>query len=415
MTEAVVAPVLDARALRSDFPAFDRPMRGHPLAFLDSAASTQKPRQVLDAERELYEGSYANVHRGVYELADKATTAYEGAREIVARFVNARSSCEVIFTRGTTEAINLVAYSWALDNLGPGDVVVITELEHHANLVPWQFAAQQKGARLVAIPIDDAGELQLDALDRIAGEGQVKLLAVGLISNTLGTVNPIDRLVAWAHGQGAIVVADGAQAVPNRPVDVQALGVDFLAFSGHKLCGPSGIGVLWGRQELLERMRPFLYGGEMIRKVTLDRTTWNDLPHKFEAGTPAIAQAVGLGAAIDYVSAAGLTLIERHERELLDHALGRLGELDFVRLLGPPAERRGGIVSFEVDGVHPHDVAQILDSRGIAVRAGNHCTQPLLARLGVTATTRASFYLYTIHDEIDRLVDGLHVVRRTFA
>ncbi|MEZ5100356.1 MAG: SufS family cysteine desulfurase [Thermoleophilia bacterium] len=415
MTEAAVVPRLDAHALRSDFPAFDRPMRGHPLAFLDSAASTQKPRQVLDAERELYEGAYANVHRGVYELADKATTAYEGARETVARFVNARSAREVVFTRGTTEAINLVAYSWALDNVGPGDVVVVTELEHHANLVPWQFAAQQRGARLVAIPIDDAGELRLDALDRIAAEGPVKLLAVGMISNTLGTVNPLDRLVPWAHGLGAVVVADAAQAAPNRPVDVQALDVDFLAFSGHKLCGPTGIGVLWGRQELLERMRPFLYGGEMIRKVTLERTTWNDLPHKFEAGTPAIAQAVGLGAALDYVAAAGLPLIERHERELLDYALGRLGELDFVRLLGPPAERRGGIVSFEVDGVHPHDVAQILDSRGVAVRAGNHCTQPLLARLGVTATTRASFYLYTVPEEIDRLVDGLHLVRRTFA
>ena len=403
---------LDAHALRADFAYLEELVNGKPFAFLDSAASTQKPRQVLDTMREFYEHSYANVHRGVYRLAERATEGYEGARRKVAAFVGAPSERELIFTRSATEALNLVAYSWGLENLGPGDVVVITELEHHANFVPWQFAAQRTGASFRNIPIDDRGELQLDALDALAAEGNVKVVANNLVSNSLGTVNPVEKLAAWAHEQGAIMVVDAAQAAPHRPIDVGALDCDFLALSSHKLCGPSGIGALWGRRELLEAMPPFNLGGEMIRSVSLERTTWNELPYKFEAGTPAIAEAVGFGAAIDYLSAIGLDAIEAHEHELAAYALDRLAELDWVEVYGPPADRRAGIVSFNVEGVHPHDVAQILDWEGVAVRAGHHCTQPLMTRLGVAATTRASFYLYTIPEEIDRLVDGLHKVKK---
>ena len=289
---------------------------------------------------------------------------------------------------------------------------MITELEHHSNFVPWQFVANRTGASFRHIPIDDAGELQLDGLDEIAASGKVKVVANNLVSNSLGTINPVEKLAAWAHEQGAIMVVDAAQAAPHRPLDVQALGCDFLAISSHKLCGPSGVGALWGRAELLEQMSPFNLGGEMIRSVALDRTSWNELPYKFEAGTPAIAEAYGFGVAIDYLSEIGLEAIERHEHELTGYALGRLGELDFVRVFGPPLERRAGIVSFDVAGIHPHDVAQILDWEGVAVRAGHHCTQPLMSRLGVAATTRASFYLYTIPEEIDRLVEGLHKVKQ---
>ncbi len=409
------APALDARALRADFPILERPMHGKPLAYLDSSNSSQKPRQVLDAVLEYYETSYANVHRAVYELGERATAGYEGAREKVRAFVNAESTREVVFTRGATEALNLVAYAWGLDNLGPGDVVVVTELEHHSNFVPWQYVASRTGADFTAIPIDDHGELRLDALDEVAERGRVKVVAAGYVNNSLGTVNPVERLAAWAHDQGAIMVVDACQAVPHRRIDVRTLGADFLAFTGHKMCAPTGIGALWGRRELLERMSPFQLGGEMIRSVSLERTTWNELPHKFEAGTPPFAQAVGLGAAIDYLDAIGLESIERHEAELVNHALARLAEVPGIRLYGPPAERRGGIVSFDVEGAHPHDVAQILGWEGVAVRAGHHCTQPLMRRLGTPATTRASFYLYTLPEEIDRLVDGLDKVRRTFS
>jgi len=405
-------PKLDAQRLRADFAYLEELVNGKSVAFLDSAASTQKPRQVLDAMREFYEHSYANVHRGVYRLAERATEGYEGAREKVRAFVNAPAAREVVFTRSATEALNLVAYAWGLDNLGPGDVVVITELEHHSNFVPWQFVANRTGASFKHIPIDDQGELQLDALDEIAVSGHVKVVANNLVSNSLGTINPVEKLSAWAHEQGAIMVVDAAQAAPHREIDVQALGCDFLAISSHKLCGPSGAGALWGRPELLEQMSPFNLGGEMIRSVALDRTSWNELPYKFEAGTPAIAEAYGFGVAIDYLSEIGLDAIEAHEHELTRYALGKLSELEWIRLFGPPAERRAGIVSFDVEGVHPHDVAQILDWEGVAVRAGHHCTQPLMARLGVTATTRASFYLYTIPEEIDRLVDGLHKVKK---
>ncbi|MDQ3163604.1 MAG: cysteine desulfurase [Gaiellaceae bacterium] len=404
---------LDAERLRADFAFLEELVKGRPVAYLDSAASTQKPRQVLDAMRDFYEHSYANVHRGVYRLAERATEGFEGAREKVRAFVNAPSAREVIFTRSATESLNLVAYAWGLDNLGPGDVVVITELEHHSNFVPWQYIAQRTGAAFRHIPIDEHGELQLDALDGIAAEGRVKVVANNLVSNSLGTVNPVEKLAEWAHEQGAIMVVDAAQAAPHRPVDVQALGCDFLAISSHKLCGPTGVGALWGRRELLEQMSPFNLGGEMIRSVALDRTSWNELPYKFEAGTAAIGEAVGFGAAIDYITEIGLEAIEEHEHELTTYALGRLAEIDWISAYGPPAERRAGIVSFNVDGVHPHDVAQILDWEGVAVRAGHHCTQPLMARLGVAATTRASFYLYTIPEEIDRLVDGLHKVKKS--
>jgi cysteine desulfurase/selenocysteine lyase len=405
---------LDVNRLRADFAVFDELTNGLPVAYLDSASSTQKPRQVLDAMREFYEHSYANVHRGVYTLSERATSGFEGAREKVRAFVNAPSNREVIFTRSATEALNLVAYAWGLDNLGPGDVVVITELEHHANFVPWQFIAKRTGAEFAHIPIDDLGELQLDSLDELASRGNVKVVANNLVSNTLGTINPVEKLAEWAHAQGAIMVVDAAQAAPHRPIDVRALGCDFLAFSSHKLCGPSGVGALWGRRELLEAMAPFNLGGEMIRSVALDRTSWNELPYKFEAGTPAIAEAYGFGAAIDYVSSVGLEAIEQHEHELVVHAMDRLADIPGIRIFGPPADRRTGIVSFEVEGVHPHDVAQILNWEGVAVRAGHHCTQPLMTRLGVAATTRASFYLYSLHEEVDRLADGLVKVKETF-
>ena len=386
---------LDARTLRADFPIFEQEIHGKPLAFLDSAASSQKPRQVLDAMTQFYETSYANVHRGVYVLAERATEALEHARERVGAFLNAPDAREVIFTRNATEGINLVAYAWGLSNLGPGDLVVVTELEHHSNFVPWM------------IPLDEQGELDLSTLEEVSRGGSVKVVATNLISNSLGTINPVAKLVEWAHAQGAIYVCDAAQGAPHTKVDVQALGVDFLAISGHKMCGPSGASALWGRTELLLAMDPFLTGGHMINSVRLEKTTWGELPHKFEAGTAPMAEAVGLGAAIDYLEAVGLDAIEAHEHELAAYALGRLAEVPGIRLYGPPADRRAGIVSFNLEDIHPHDVAQILDSEGVAIRAGHHCCQPLMTRLGVAATNRASFYLYTVRDEIDRLVAGV--------
>ena len=361
---------LDARAIRADFPIFEQLIHGKPLAFLDSAASSQKPRQMLDAMNDFYSTSYANVHRGVYVLAERATAALENAREKVRALVNAPDVREIIFVRNATEAINLVAYSWGMSNLGPGDVVVVTELEHHSNFVPWQFIAGRTGAQLAMIPLTDEGELELSALDEIAAQGNVKVVATGLVSNSLGTINPTERIVAWAHEQGAIFVSDAAQAAPHLTVDVQALGVDFLAISAHKMCGPSGVGALWGRSELLLEMEPFLTGGHMISSVRFDRTTWGELPHKFEAGTAPMAEAVGFGAAIDYLSAVGFDAIEAYEHELAAY---------------------------------------------VAIRAGHHCCQPLMQKLGVAATNRASFYLYTVQEEIDQLVDGLHTVRKVFA
>jgi len=405
-------PKLDAQKLRADFPIFEQLIHGKPLSFLDSAASSQKPRQVLDAMRDFYETSYANVHRGVYELAERATAGYEGARGTVGRFLNARSQREVIFTRNATEAINLVAYAWGLNNLGRGDVVIVTELEHHSNFVPWQYIARRTGADFRTLPLDDEGRLQLDALDELAGADQVKVVAAGMVSNSLGSVNPVDKLAAWAHDRGAIMVCDAAQGAPHRVVDVQALGADFVAVTAHKLCGPSGIGALWGRMELLEEMEPFNLGGHMISRVTVEDTSWGEVPAKFEGGTQAIAEAVGFGTAVDYITEIGLDAIEQHEHELAAYGLERLAELPWVKTYGPRAEDRAGIISFNVDGIHPHDVAQILDGEGVAIRAGHHCCQPLMAKLGVAATNRASFYLYTVTEEIDRLVDGLHKVRK---
>jgi len=406
---------LDAQKLRADFPIFEQEINGKPLAYLDSAVTSQKPRQVLEALRTFYETSYANVHRGVYTLSERATAEYEGAREKVARFVNAPSAREVVFLRGATEGLNLVAYAWGLDNLGPGDVVLVTELEHHSNFVPWQYIAQRTGAEFRAIPLDDHGELRLDTLDEIAGSERVKVVANNLVSNALGTINPVERLSAWAHERGAIMVVDAAQAAPHHPIDVQALGCDFLAFSAHKMCGPTSVGALWGRQEILERMAPFNLGGHMIRAVNLERTTWGQVPAKFEAGTQPIAEAVGFGAAVDYLTGIGLDAIEEYEQELAAQALEALADVPGIKLYGPPPERRAGIVSFNLEGVHPHDVAQVLDMRGVAIRAGHHCCQPLMAKLGVAATNRASFYLYSLPEEVDRLAEGVHEARRLFA
>ena len=403
---------LDARKLRADFPIFEQQIHGKPLAYLDSAVSTHKPRQVLDKLRTFYETSYANVHRGVYTLSERATAEYEGAREKVAGLINAPSPREVVFVRGATEGLNLVAYAWGLVNLGPGDLVVVTELEHHSNFVPWQYIAKRTGAELRMIQLDDSGELDLSELDSIPSEGNVKVVANNLVSNALGTINPIEKLSAWAHSQGAIMVVDGAQAAPHRTIDVQALGCDFFAFSAHKMCGPTSVGALWGRRELLQSMEPFNLGGHMIRKVTFEETTWGEVPAKFEAGTQPIAEAVGFGAAVDYLNDVGVDAIEQHEHELAAYALGKMAEIPGITLYGPPADRRAGIVSFNLDEIHPHDVAQILDMEGVAIRAGHHCCQPLMAKLGVAATNRASFYLYTIPEEIDRLVEGLHKVRK---
>jgi len=406
---------LDARKLRADFPIFEQEIRGKPLAYLDSAVSSHKPRQVLDKLREFYETQYANVHRGVYTLSEIATAEYEGARDKIARFINAPAARELIFTHGATESINLVAYAWGLDNLGPGDVVVVTELEHHSNFVPWQYIAKRTGATFKAIPLDDRGELQLDALGEIEQAGNVKVVANNLVSNALGTINPIEKLSAWAHERGAIMVVDAAQAAPHHAIDVQELGCDFLAFSSHKMCGPTSVGALWGRAELLESMAPFNLGGHMIRSVKLEETTWGQIPFKFEAGTQPIAEAVGFGAAVDYLTDVGIGAIEEHERELLVYALDKLADIPGLTAYGPEPERRAGIVSFNLDDVHPHDVAQILDMEGVAIRAGHHCCQPLMAKLGVAATNRASFYLYTVPEEIDRLAEGLRKAHKLLA
>jgi len=403
----------DLARIRADFPILARELHGLPLAYLDSASTSQKPQQMLDAMTSFYSTSNANVHRGVYTLGVESTDAFEAARDAVAALLNAPSRREVIFTRNTTEALNLVAKTYGAQNCGPGDVIVSTVLEHHANLVPWQVLAEQTGATLRFLDIDDEGNLQLDALDAIAREGNVKLVAVTHQSNTLGVRPPVAELVAWAHAQGAVVVLDAAQTVPNRPVDVQALDVDFLAFSGHKTLGPTGIGALWGRESLLADLQPFLTGGEMIRSVKLERTSWNSLPWKFEAGTPAFAEAVGLHAAIDYLHAVGLEAIDAHEHVITAYALDRLREVPGLRIVGPQAaDARGGVISFLLEDVHPHDIAEILDRHAVCVRAGHHCTQPLIERLGVAATVRASFYLTTTEAEIDRLVAGLLDVRR---
>ena len=406
---------LDARLIRADFPIFEQLEEGKPLSFLDSAVSSQKPRQVLEALEDFYEHSYSNVGRGVYALAERADAAYEQEREKARAFVNAGSPREIVFTRNTTEGLNLVAYAWGLENLGPGDIVLASELEHHSNFVPWQEVARRTGAEFKVVPVTSEGELELGELELFASGGRLRIVAITAVSNSLGTIVPVEKLIAFAHEQGAIAVIDAAQAAPHRKVDVQALGCDFLAFSGHKMCGPSGVGVLYGRSELLEQMSPFLTGGGMIRRVSVEKTTWAELPHKFEAGTPPVAEAVALGAAIDYLEGIGLEAIAAHEHELTAYALGRLGELPGLTLYGPPLERRAGIISFNLEGIHPHDVAQILDAEGVCVRAGHHCNQPLMHKLGVAATSRASFYLYSLPEEVDRLVTGIKRAQKVFA
>ncbi|HJO23590.1 MAG: cysteine desulfurase [Myxococcota bacterium] len=402
----------DIEAVRNDFPIFEQTTRGKPLVFLDSAASAQKPRPVLDAMWELYTTSYANIHRGVYELSERSTAAFEASREKVRRFIGAADAREIVFVRGTTEAINLVAATFARARVGSGDEVLITHMEHHSNIVPWQLLCDQAGARLRVAPIDDRGALQMDEFEKLITP-RTKLAAFAHVSNALGTVNPVRELVELAHREGVPVLVDGAQAVPHQAVDVQELGCDFYAFSSHKLFGPSGVGVLWGRAEHLEAMPPYQSGGEMVLTVSFEKSTWNDIPHKFEAGTPDIAGVVGLGAAIDYLTGLGLDAVTTYERTLLDYATHALEAIPGLRLIGT-APHKAAVLSFALDGVHPHDVGTILDREGIAVRTGHHCAQPVMERFGVPATVRASLALYNRESDVDALVSGLQRVREVF-
>jgi cysteine desulfurase/selenocysteine lyase len=401
--------------IRRDFPILARQVHGKPLVYLDSTASSQKPQSVIDAMTHYYQTYHANVHRGVYEISEEATAAMEKARVKVARFINARHSKQIIFTRNTSESINLVAYTWGSANIKAGDLIVLTEMEHHSNLVPWQLLAQRTGARLEFIPVSDDGLLQLDVYAQLLQQ-QPKLVAFTHMSNVLGTINPAREMIAQAHAAGAIVLLDAAQSVPHLPVDVQALEADFVCFSGHKMLGPTGIGVLYGKRDLLEAMPPFMGGGDMIRTVKLRESTWNDLPWKFEAGTPAIAESVGLGAAVDYLTALGMENVLRHEQELTAYAMERLSSVPHLTIYGPPAHLRGGVISFTLGDIHPHDLASILDQEvGVAIRAGHHCAQPLMERFGLSATARASFYVYTMKEEIDTLVRGLERALEIFS
>ncbi len=402
----------DVEAVRADFPILSRAMHDKPLAFLDSAASAQKPRQVIDAVSDVYEREYANVHRGLYQISEAVTARYEGTRDIIRDFIGAAHSHEIIFTRNATESINLIAYSFGRNFLKEGDEVVITELEHHANIVPWQMLRDEKGIVLKVAPITDDGELIMSAFEDLLGP-KTKLVAVAQMSNVLGTILPIEDIIHRAHAVGAKVLIDGCQAVTHFPVDVQALGCDFYVFSGHKLYGPSGIGVLYGREELLNAMPPFMGGGDMISSVTFEKSTWAKLPHKFEAGTPAIAQAIGLGAAIEYVNGLGLDAIGAHEQDLLNYATQQLSSVDGLRIIGT-APNKASVISFMLDYAHPHDIATIIDRAGVAVRAGHHCAQPLMQRMDVPATTRASLGLYNNRADIDALVRALGEVQEFF-
>ena len=406
---------LDIAKIREDFPILNQDMRpGRPLVYLDNAATSQKPRQVIDAMDAYYRTTNANVHRGIYRLSEDATAAYEGARKKVRTFINAASWREIVFTRNTTESINLVAQTWGRVNLGPEDVVLISEMEHHSNIVSWQLLAEQTGVRIVAVPVTDEGLLDLEVYARLLRDEPVKLVSLTHMSNVLGTINPLAEITAQAHAAGALVLGDGAQSVPHLPVDVQALDVDFYAFSGHKMLGPTAIGVLYARRELLEAMPPFLGGGDMIKRVRLTGSEWNDVPYKFEAGTPAIAEGIGLGAAVDYLSDVGMARIEAHERVIIDYALDRLAEVPGLRVLGPAADQKGGVAAFTLQGMHPHDIAQLLDAEGVAVRAGHHCAMPLHERFGLPATARASFYLYNSQSEVDALIEALYKAKQAF-
>jgi cysteine desulfurase / selenocysteine lyase len=406
--------VLDLERIRADFPILSRTVRGgRPLVYLDNAATSQKPRQVIDAISHFYGCENANIHRGLHYLSEHATAAFDAAREKVARFLGAGSPQEIVFTRGTTEAINLVAQSWARSNLRPGDEVLVTAMEHHANLVPWQLVCEQTGATFRAVPITDRGELDLDAFDRMLTD-RTRLFAVGHVSNALGTVNPVRELAARARAHGALVLVDGAQSAPHLPIDVSELGCDFFACSGHKLFGPTGVGVLYGRKAVLDGMPPWQAGGDMIERVTLERTTWAPPPARFEAGTPPIAEVIGLAAAIDYVEMLGPESLARWESELLARATNLVGALPGVRLIGTAGEKVG-VLSFVLEGIHPHDVGTVLDDEGVAVRAGHHCAQPVMQRFGIPATVRASFAFYNTVDEIDVLVRGVERARKVFS
>jgi cysteine desulfurase/selenocysteine lyase len=411
-TARLVTDPYDVEAVRADFPILARTMHDKPLAFLDSAASAQKPRQVIEVVRDVYEREYANVHRGLYQISEAVTERYEGTRDIIRDFIGAAHSHEIIFTRNATESINLIAHSFGRKFLKEGDEVVITELEHHANIVPWQMLRDEKGIVLKVAPITDDGELIMSAFEDLLGP-RTKLVAVSQMSNVLGTILPIEDIIHRAHAVGAKVLIDGCQAVTHFPVDVQALGCDFYVFSGHKLYGPSGIGVLYGREELLNAMPPFMGGGDMISSVTFEKSTWAKLPHKFEAGTPAIAQAIGLGAAIEYVNGLGLAAIAAHEQDLLNYATQQLSSVRGLRIIGT-APNKASVISFMLDYAHPHDIATIIDRAGVAVRAGHHCAQPLMQRMDVPATTRASLGLYSNRADIDALVRALGDVEEFF-
>jgi cysteine desulfurase/selenocysteine lyase len=413
MSALVKPTVFDLAEIRKDFPILSQQVHGKRLVFLDSAASAQKPRVVIDAMVHVMEAQYANVHRGLHWMSERTSDAYEAVRDKTAAFLNARSREEIVFTRNATESTNLVAYTYGRTALQPGDAIVVSEMEHHANLVPWQMLRDAHGIELRIAKITDSGELDFESLERQFADDKVKLLAVTHMSNVLGTYTPAERLAAFAHERGAKILLDGSQAVVHRRVDVRVIDADFYVFSGHKLYGPSGIGVLYAKRELLDAMPPFLGGGDMIASVSYERSTWAKPPHRFEAGTPAIIETIGLGAAIDYVDSIGFDAISAHERDLTEHALSILSAIEGLKILGT-AQDRGGVISFTMDGAHAHDIATLLDRQGIAVRAGHHCAEPLMGRLGVTSTARASFALYTTREEIDALAAGLQRIRQIF-
>jgi cysteine desulfurase/selenocysteine lyase len=406
--------MLNVNKVRNDFPIFQRETRpGTPLVYLDSTATSQKPLAVIEAMDTYYRRSNANIHRGVHTLAEEATALYEQARVKIARFINAASAHQIIYTRNTTESINLVAYSWARANLKAGDLVILTEMEHHSNLVPWHILQAERGIELDFIPVTEKGLLDLEVYRSLLARGP-KLVSFTHMSNVLGTINPAAEIIRLAHDAGAVTLVDAAQSVPHLRVDVQALDADFLAFSAHKMCGPTGIGVLYGKLHLLDSMPPFLGGGDMIKEVKLHSYRPNTLPYKFEAGTPAIAESVGFGAAVEYLTTLGMDAIAAHEHEITEYALERLEEVPGVSLFGPAAQYKGGVAAFTLEGVHPHDVAQVLDQDGIAIRAGHHCAQPLHEKFGLPATSRASFYLYSTKEEVDLLVNGIYKVKELF-
>ena len=409
---ASVSTTFDAAAVAAQFPILQREIGGRRVVYLDSGATAQKPESVLDTLDASMRSHNANIHRGVYTLAQEATDRFEGARETIARFIGARPA-ETIFTKNVTEAINLVAYSWGRRNVGEGDTIVLTPMEHHSNIVPWQLLAQEVGARLAYVDMTEDGRIDLDSLDKLLALSP-KLVGVAHVSNVLGTRNPVEEIVARAHTAGALVLVDGAQAVPHLPVDVKAIGADFYGFTGHKVYGPTGVGVLYGRRELLEEMPPFLSGGDMIGQVDFEESTFRELPWKFEAGTTPYIEATGLGAAVEWLDALGVEAVHAHEAEITAYALDRLAEVPGLTIYGPAAEHRGALVSFAMDGVHPHDVAELLGREQICVRAGHHCAQPLMRRLGTPATTRASFAAHSTTADVDALIDGLHEVRRVF-